>query len=140
MKIRTDIAALLHQGLSDRAIATRLGCARPTAARTRRALGLPPVPLGVPPRTPTVEDAFRLHTEDAGDGHMRWTSYSCRGTPVLHYRGRQYTARRIAYRIRTGHAPEGQVTAGCDMPGCVAPAHVEDRRDRAVYAAIFGGD
>ncbi|MFF8656773.1 hypothetical protein [Streptomyces huasconensis] len=146
MKIRADIAELLHAGLSDRAIARQLSVdAKRTVRPAREALGLPRSRPGRKP-APTVEDLFWRRTQPVDGGHLLWTG--ARGAasqgrcPFLRHGGRVHTAYRIAFRIKHGREPEGRVTPTCDRDGCVAPDHVEDRRIRertkSTFDAIFG--
>lgn len=144
MKIRDDIAELLHQGLSDREICRQVHCDPRTTARTRDALGIPRNPPGRPRSATSLEAAFRARTEPVDGGHLRWTGYlSTHGTPRFKYGKTFLTARRVAFKIRTGREPHGNALPSCDFPGCVAPDHIDDQRirdrDRATYAAIFGG-
>ncbi|MFD5031670.1 hypothetical protein ACFWM0_14830 [Streptomyces sp. NPDC058405] len=138
MKIRTDIAALLREGLSDRAVARQTRAASTTVARHRAALGIPKtLPGHFTDSTP--QSLFHARTEPVNGGHMRWTGWTTNhGTPAVQWDGRHLTAYRIAFVIRWGRAPEGPVRPGCDMPGCVAPDHVEDQQQRNQYTAIFG--
>ncbi|KUF18420.1 hypothetical protein [Streptomyces silvensis] len=149
MNIRPDIAELLRAGLSDRAIAARLGVdATKTVAPARRALGLPTARSGRKPAA-TPEALFWQRVQPTDGGHLIWTGSRCRasgaqgGCPTLRYGGRQYSAWRIAFRLRYGRAPEGKVALVCGVDGCVAPDHTEDRRIRertsATFDAIFGG-
>lgn len=91
----------------------------------------------------TVEDLFRARTAAGADGHLRWTGYiTAHGVPAVRWGGRLWTARRIAYRIRTGRDPVGYCLPECGERDCVAPAHIDDAptrtRDRAALAAITG--
>ncbi|MEU4256309.1 hypothetical protein AB0B42_00485 [Streptomyces fradiae] len=137
MNIRADIAHLLREGLSDREIAARLHtCAKTTVAPTRRALGLPAARSG--PKPLSVEELFHARTEQAGDGHLRWTGWrNNRGVPGVRTHDGTTTAYRVAFRIRWGREPEGNVRPGCDYPECVAPEHVEDRPMRERYRALL---
>lgn len=142
MKLRQDVVDLLRAGLSDRAIARQLHVdATKVVAATRAALGLPRTPSG--PRPQTLEEAFRARTEEVPGGHLRWTGCVSGGTPQVRHDGKLHTAHRIAFTIRTGRAPVGNALPACDMEGCVAPAHVDDRLGRealsTAYTAIFGG-
>lgn len=141
MKLRPDIVALLHQGLSDRAIGRQLHCDPRTVSRTRATLGIPQVRCYANPAA-TVEELFWERVELVEGGHLRWTGYRGDGTPRLTHRGRLYSAYRVAFTIRTGREPVGNVLPGCDLPGCVAPRCVADAaeraRDRRVLAAVLG--
>lgn len=91
----------------------------------------------------SVEDLFRARTEPTDGGHLRWTGYtSKRGLASVRYAGHTHTAYRIAFRIQHGREPVGNCSSDCGMPGCVAPAHVEDdttrTRTRAAYASLIG--
>lgn len=140
--IRADIADLLRAGLSDRAISKKLRCAPATVSKTRSVLGLRKAKSGVPPAA-SLEDAFNARTRATADGHLIWTGHitRARNAPMLRYRGRELSAYRIAWRIRTGCEPDGHVRPMCGVPGCVAPACVDDRttrqRDRAALAGLL---
>jgi Homeodomain-like domain len=141
VKIRADIAELLQQGMSDLAISQRLGCDRRTAAKARKALGLPKTPGGSKPQP--LADLVDARTEPVPGGHRRWTGHlNSTGTPVVHYQGRPQTAARLVFRLHHGRNPVGNVRAGCDYEGCIEGAHLDDRsmreRTRKAYAAIFG--
>lgn len=144
MKIRTDIAELLHKGLPDRTIAQQLHCDHKTVAKARAALRLPKARRGIKPAA-TIEDLFRARTESVDGGHLRWTGYTDKhGTPTLRYAGRLHTAHRVAFRIRTGRDADGKAAEECGYEGCVEPSHVDDKtirdRDRTALAAILGAD
>lgn len=137
MRIRSDVAALLRAGHTSSAVAAQVGLHPATVRQARKALGITPGRPG--PRPPaTLEEFFLARVEELPDGHMRWLP----ADPELRFQQRNYSARRAAFRIRTGRDPIGRVLTSCNMPQCVAPAHVADRverdRDAAVYAAVFG--
>lgn len=142
MNLRQDIVDLLNQGHSNIAITRQLRCDHRTVAAHRTTLGLPPAHRGRRSAT-TITDAFTARTQPLDGGHLRWTGYrDSQGIAVLSYLGHNYTARRIAFRIRTGRDPVGAVKAGCSVDGCVAPQCMDDRqlraRHRETYAAVFG--
>lgn len=142
MTIRTDVAELLHQGLSDNAVSRRLHCDAKTVARTRVALGLPKAKSGYRSAA-SVVDLFHARTEPLEGGHLQWTGYaSKRGLASVRYAGHIHTALRIAFRIQHEREPVGHCSTDCGMEGCVAPAHVEDdtirTRNRAAYAGLIG--
>ncbi|MFH9014002.1 hypothetical protein ACH4C6_21805 [Streptomyces sp. NPDC017943] len=159
IRIRPDVAELLHAGLSNRAIARQLGVdAKATVAPARAALGLPKGKPGKKPAA-SAEDLFWRRVKPTDDGHMEWTGFyssSGRGTPCLRHGGQNQTAYRIAFRIANGREPEGQALPSCGHHQCVKPGHHEDRADRAerrrreraeqqrekrvdtLFAAIFG--
>jgi hypothetical protein len=144
MKIRDDIAELLHQGLSNAEISRRLHCDAKAVAKARTALGLPPHRPGKTPAT-GVEELFHARTEPIEGGHLRWTGHISRsGVTGVRFAGTFHTASQVAFRIAHGRDPEGYCLTECDYPGCVAPAHVDDEatrtRNRAAYAAITGQD
>lgn len=133
-----QIAELLGQGLSNKAVAEYLHADPRRIAAVRAGLGLP---RARPGRRAAVSlaDAFWARAERVDGGHLRWTGCyggSPRSTPYLRYGGRQLTAYRVAYRIRTGRDPVGYAKPGCEYPGCVEPDHVDDRVTRANRAAI----
>jgi hypothetical protein len=137
MKIRPDVVDLLNEGLSDREIAARLHvCAKTVVSPTRRALGLPTSRSGPKPASP--EELFHVRTEEVDGGHLRWTGWhNNQGVPGVRTRSGNTTAYRVAFRIRWGREPEGNVRPGCDFPACVAPEHVEDRPMRDRYRALL---
>lgn len=142
MTVRPDIAALLHQGLSDRAILQRIRVDHRTVARARTELGLPKARPG---RTaaPSLEAAFRARTQPVAGGHLLWLGHRDKnGALTLRFGGRNMTAQRIAFRIRTGREAKGNALSDCGYEGCVEPAHVQDAPEReqarATFAAIFG--
>lgn len=63
MKIRADIAALIHAGHPNGYIAAQLGCHRTTVARARRALTQPPADQ--------LERLERLYAEAVPTGRVR---------------------------------------------------------------------
>ncbi|GGW15838.1 hypothetical protein GCM10018980_51300 [Streptomyces capoamus] len=76
---------------------------------------------------------------------MDWTGErnATSNRPLLSHGYRHHSAAGIAFRIRTGRDPVGQVRADCGMQHCVAPDHVEDapgrRRNREQLRYISGG-
>lgn len=89
-----------------------------------------PVPAGLTAR-------WQSRTVAADGGHMVWV-----GSPWVKHDGIQYRPARIAFAMRTGREAEGNVKPDCGLPGCVAPAHVEDEpgryRNRLAYRALRG--
>jgi hypothetical protein len=142
VKIRPDVAELLHAGYSDAAVARQLGVdAKTTVARTRAALGLPKAKPGFRAAA-TAEDLFWRRARPLDDGHMEWTGTRTNGVPTLRHGGRVHTAYRLAFRIKHGREPVGHVRPGCNVEGCVHPRCMEDQpmraRTREMLAAIFG--
>ncbi|WP_405391100.1 helix-turn-helix domain-containing protein [Streptomyces sp. NBC_01102] len=143
MKIRADIAKLLHAGHSDHEIARRLHVCERTAGEARRALRLPKHTSGVKPAD-SPQDLFRQRTRRVKGGHLKWTGYHTNdGVPFFRWRKRGMTAYRVAFQIQHNRPPVGYVRPGCDYPHCVAPEHVEDQQMRdqlkTQMASIFGG-
>jgi hypothetical protein len=140
------LAAMFREGATNKEAVLALGIDKQTAARYRTRLGFGPAPKRpAPNRSPlTVEQKFMTYTRPVEGGHLEWTGRRTRsnGTPMFTHHERSYTARSIAFRVATGRAPEGYVTAECENPECVAPAHVEDEPGRthvrAQLAAVIG--
>lgn len=142
MKIRADVAEMLRAGHSDRDIARALHTDAKAVAAARKALNLPKGRPGYAAAS-SPQDIFRRCTEAAGGQHLRWTGHiSSTGVPRVRWMGRMFTAYRLAFVMRYGRQPVGQVRPGCGFHGCVAPDHVQDQpmrvRDREAYASIFG--
>lgn len=78
-------------------------------------------------RPASIEAAFRANAEPVDGGHVRWTGSTSHTTPTMWFGGTTYSAYKVAFRIQHGRDPEGTVTSGCDVPHCVAGAHVEDQ-------------
>jgi Zn ribbon nucleic-acid-binding protein len=129
MKVRADVAELLHAGHSNRAIARQLHTDAKDVANAREVLGLPKAKPGKKP-SGTAEDLFWRRVKPTDDGHMEWTGFHVASTPALRHGGRNQTAYRIAFRIATGRDPEGQALPSCGRQHCVKPGHHEDRADR----------
>ncbi|MCX5197189.1 hypothetical protein OOK31_25380 [Streptomyces sp. NBC_00249] len=142
MNVRADIAEMLRQGLANHVIARRLHTSPARVQQAREALGIPNLPLG-PRAASSVEELFAARTEPLPGGHLKWTGTSHNGACKVRWQDRHYSAHMVAFRIRTGRDPIGRARTSCDMPGCVAPAHVSDQaervRDKATYNALFGG-
>jgi hypothetical protein len=142
MKIRADIAELLHDGLPNERIAARLRVDRKKVAATRAALRLPKTPPGG--RARPLPDLLAERSQPVDGGHMRWTGYvNPSGCPVLNYQDQgPRSAFRLVFLVRHGREPVGKAKAGCGYPGCVQPDHIDDQpmreRNRQTLAAIFG--
>lgn len=124
------VRALAAEGLSNAEIGRRTGVDPATVRHLRRELGIPPSTNGG--GYPSLVEAFRANTRPVDGGHLEWTGgrQSTSGTPVVRYRDRAYTAGRLAFRLRTGRDPQGQVRAECGVEQCVAPEHVSDTAER----------
>ncbi|MFE6931795.1 hypothetical protein ACFVDT_07160 [Streptomyces sp. NPDC057699] len=143
MKVRLDVAQLIREDHSDREIARRLHVRSSIVRETRQALGLPPRPVGIK-AADSVEELFHQRTTPVDGGHLEWTGYrTFKGTPTVRWNQRPFSAYRVAFGIRHGRPPVGQVRPGCGYPHCVAPDHVEDQQMRdqlkTQMTAIFGG-
>jgi DNA-binding CsgD family transcriptional regulator len=134
---RAEIIELIGQGLSSRRIAAILRTDPKRVNLVRAEAGLPQtVPLRAP--QDSLRQRWQAHTRTVDGGHTEWVGSLRGGTPVFTYSGEHYMARRVAFEMANGRAPEGRVKPGCDLAGCVAPAHMEDARMRAQFTAIFG--
>lgn len=123
---RAAIEELLRAGYGDRTIARQAGATLASVTRLRAELGLPKA-VGGTKKAGSLEDLFWRRTQPAGDGHLNWTGHrSGKGTATLHWGKNVHSALRVAYRIRTGHDPDGYAHATCNHPGCIAPDHVDD--------------
>lgn len=136
------IRTLLAAGLSNTAIAQRLGVSRPAVGRIRRAAGILNVADAAKARTP--EEHFHQYARPAAGGHMEWTgpTYGRSDTPVIRRGDQRVSPTRVAFRLQYGAEPVGQVFAGCGMRHCVAPDHMDDmarrQRDRAALRLVLG--
>ena len=125
--VRAQVTPLIHEGLSDRAIARRVRCSRNTVANIRTSLGIRPAHKGTPQGSPSLAEAFAARTKPAGAGHLKWTgSVEANGRARLYIKGRCYSARAAALTIRTGRKPFGNVVPVCGHDWCVAPSHLVD--------------
>lgn len=140
------LADLFAQGATNKAAVRALGIDKDTAARYRARLGFGPAKQPTPANrsTLTLAEKWQTFVRPVEGGHMEWTGRrrGDTGTMVFTHHSREYTARTVAFQIRTGRRPVGRVTVECDRPGCVAPACVEDdpgrTRSRAQYADVIG--
>ncbi|MFJ2174370.1 hypothetical protein ACIOHE_15830 [Streptomyces sp. NPDC087851] len=125
---REEIEQLLRDGQSNSAISGQLRCDKARVAAVRRDLGL----SNVPAQPLSLEEKWRARTRPVEGGHLEWTGerQSTSGTPVMRYRERSYTAAAIAFRIRTGRAPQGYARAECGHHQCIEPTHVDDTATR----------
>lgn len=140
---REQIVNALKQGWSVARINRELRADRARIRAIRDELGLP---VYIRPATVrSIEDKWHEYARATDGGHMEWTGEhgTSSGTPLLSYKERHHSAAGIAFRIRTGRDPEGQVIADCGRKHCIAPDHVEDepgrRRNREQLRYLLGG-
>jgi transposase-like protein len=132
---RADIITMLRDGHSNSRIARELHVDKHRVQSIRNELGLPPfVPAE---QTRTLEEKWALYTQPLSGGHLKWTGTrgTASGTPLLSYKEHVYTAATIAFTIKHGRQPNGQVKADCGMHHCVAPDHVDDGAGRLAKRA-----
>ncbi|MFD5571979.1 hypothetical protein [Streptomyces cadmiisoli] len=128
-----EILAELRAGGTNNGIARSLGVDKVAVARIRAAHEIANTYESRRTARPPVEERWREHAREVDGGHMKWTgprATNSSGTPVLRVHGSWYSAAGLAFRIRTGRDPVGQVRAECDVKHCVAPACVEDEPGR----------
>lgn len=129
-----EMARRIREGLTDLATARELHVDRRAVARVR---GL----LGVPPMTSTTSLADKLDkfsTEPDEDGHVLWTGRTSKaGSALIRHLGREIPAAHVAFERRVGSKPVGTCRADCDMPHCVAPAHVMDDVERRALRGLL---
>ncbi|XUM01265.1 hypothetical protein ACQ86F_31810 [Streptomyces venezuelae ATCC 10712] len=117
MKIRPDVADLLHAGHSDREIAAQLHMDAKTISIARAALGLPKARSGKKP-APTLQAAFLRHARDARGGHMKWTSHiQADGSRSFRWQDRLWSAGHAAFEIEHGRPAEGRRCPSAVRPG-----------------------
>lgn len=87
-------------------------------------------PTRAPVAGRTFEQAWADCTEDRGE-HLLWT-----GPKAIHFTGGAATSNRLAFYLDRGHWPEGDVKRTCGVRGCVRPAHLADRTERAEEADL----
>jgi hypothetical protein len=123
------VRELAGQGLTDPVIANKLGIARTTVMRIRHRNNIPGNTRIRQPRP--LADVITGYTQPTDHGHAQWTGpHHPDGTPIFFNAGRQHSAYRIAFTLRTGREPEGRVQPDCGRPGCVTPGHLTDRTER----------
>jgi hypothetical protein len=127
---REQITAALQAGHSIYRITRDLRVDRVRIRAIRDELGM--AVYVKPKETSTIEDKWRLYAKPVDGGHMEWTGERgmSSGTPLVSFKERHRSAAAVAFRIRTGRAPQGQAIADCGMKHCVAPDHVEDQPGR----------
>jgi hypothetical protein len=126
--------------LSDLALAERFGCSVGLVARVRRSAGLPAYRRGRRPVQQSLEAVFYERSRPVAGGHREWTKQrAASGTPVLSWHGQHVTAGRVAFRIRYGREPVGQVRPVCEFPHCVEPECQADRLMREAARAGLAG-
>ncbi|MER6632274.1 hypothetical protein ABT301_29340 [Streptomyces sp. NPDC000987] len=130
------LRALLAGDVSNRAVAQKLGIDDRRVDQVRKRAGLPRYMRGRRPTYSSWEEAFTAQSEPVEGGHRRWTGTreKC-GTPVVRHQATIQTAYRVAFRLHHGHDPEGHLTRSCDIPGCVAGEHQQDRTMREARKA-----
>jgi len=80
----------------------------------------------------TLQQVWDANTITEGK-HLLWT-----GPKVINRPGTkdQITPNRLAFYLDRGHWPEGDTKRDCGVRGCVLPAHLTDRRERAEEAGL----
>lgn len=140
MTVRPDIAHLLAQGLANHRIAQEVHTSPARVQAAREALGIPNLAYGSQGAA-SVDELFKARTEPLPGGHLKWKGAA--GALKLRWRGRNYSAAAVAFRIRTDRDPVGRTRNSCGTHLCVAPAHVSDQaerdRDNALFNALIGG-
>ncbi|MFJ5217242.1 WhiB family transcriptional regulator [Streptomyces sp. NPDC088354] len=129
VRSRDDVAELLRQGLTDRAVADHMQMDRRTVKRWREELGIPQPERTQRPYGMSRREAFEHHTVPGKDGHVGWKGTVDRGLPVFMFRGKVHSAYRVAFVLGHGQAPIGKVKATCGRT-CVAVQHLADDRLR----------
>ncbi|MFJ8006163.1 hypothetical protein [Streptomyces fagopyri] len=126
--MEADIAPLLKEHMSNAEIARRLFISPGVVARVRADLRMPPYRQPVE----TLRTKFERHTAVVDDVHMVWTGQRTQDlVPVLSHGSKsRITARRVAYRLKHGREPIGNVAPTCQYEWCVAPACQADTVDR----------
>jgi hypothetical protein len=117
--------------MSNNQVARTLRVDRAAVRRIRGEHDIPQPQAG----TRTLEQKWAANVREVDDGtriHLEWTGprASSAGTPVLRHQDETYSVAGIAFSMRTGRAPAGQVRPECDHPGCVAPGCVSDEEER----------
>lgn len=142
MKIRSDLAEMLQQGVPQRDIMRTLHVGYKTVHDARVALRITAPRRGGYVLRP-IEDEFYARTEEVDGGHLRWIGRYADGLPKLGRQGTHLSAYRVAFGLSHARQPAGRVRPGCGYPKCVAPDHVEDQQMRtqlrSQLTAIFGG-
>lgn len=85
-------------------------------------------------RTPIAGRTFEQVWEDGtqADGeHLLWV-----GPVTVHHPAGAITPNRLAFYLDRGHWPDGDVKRTCRVRGCVRPAHLADRTERAEEADL----
>lgn len=78
----------------------------------------------------TLNEAWETYTEPDGE-HLLWTG----GRTVYHAHG-DVTPNRLAFYLDRGRWPQGDTKRTCGVRGCVKPAHLTDRVERAEEADL----
>lgn len=79
----------------------------------------------------TLQEIWDNSTLPDGE-HVLWT-----GPKVIYRRGeQQLTPNRLAFYLDRGHWPAGDTKRMCSVAGCVKPAHLTDRAERAEEADL----
>jgi DNA-binding NarL/FixJ family response regulator len=127
-----EILAALQAGGTNNGIAEQLHVDKVAVARIRRDNGIPDVLDRKRAERPGLQELWHQHARETEGGHMAWDGprASGSGTPILRQLGSWYSAAAVAFEIRTGRTPHGQVKTECDVKHCVAPACVEDETGR----------
>jgi hypothetical protein len=68
---------------------------------------------------------FDTNTAPVDGGHLEWT-----GPQRIEWRGHKWRPAALAFYLRTGRQPQGNVLPDCGHCGCVQPQHVEDEAGR----------
>lgn len=117
-----EIAAAIRQGLSDPAVAKKLGVARKTVARVRLIENLPAFT-----KARTVAQIWIQDARAEDDGHTYWDG--CRdtgGVPQIRSEGKYLRASHFAFETFHGRKPVGYVKADCGVAHCLTPSHIMD--------------
>jgi integrase len=73
-----------------------------------------------------VAERFAAKVQTDGD-HQLWAGATSKGLGIFKLDGRPEKAPRVAWLLAYGSRPTGALKRLCDRPGCVAPAHHEER-------------
>ncbi|MEV0016622.1 hypothetical protein [Streptomyces tendae] len=127
-----EILAALQAGGSNSGISEQLHVDKVAVARIRRDNGIPDVADRQRAERPGLQELWRQYARETEGGHMAWDGPRASGsrTPLLRHVGSWYSAAAVAFEMRTGRTPKGQVKTECTVKHCVAPACVEDEAGR----------